>query len=73
MKTRKAEPIRSKGPASPAEWEKVMRQLIDRLARLKKPHEGLKAAYVQGNSEQMLRRMSILSQTDIDREYPDQM
>ena len=72
MKIRQINPIKTRGPASAAEWQMVMRQLIDRMARLNKPHDALKTAYVQGNSEQVLRRMSILSQTDIDREYPAQ-
>lgn len=71
-KNRTARPVSSRLPSNHNEWQKVMLQLMDRLQRLNIQHDAIRAAYVRGDAEQTLRRMSILSQADIDREYPDQ-
>lgn len=70
-RNRQARPVQSRTPANPHEWQKIMLQLMDRLQRLGIRHDAIREAYVRGDSEQVLRRMSILSQADIDREYPD--
>lgn len=68
--TRLVNPPKKKGPASMAEWQKLLHAVIDRTQRLGIPNEALRAAFAQVRSEQVLRRMGILSQVDIDREFP---
>jgi len=63
-------PPKRKGPANTAEWQKLLQVVIDRMQRLGLPNDSLRAAYGQVRSEEVLRRMGILSQVDIDREFP---
>jgi hypothetical protein len=60
-----------RGPVDPYGWNRLMQMVIARAEKINAPDlPGLRAALVQGKSEALLRRFGILSQTDIDREFP---
>jgi hypothetical protein len=74
MKTRyNQEPSQKaiKSPGTTVEWTRLMRTVIARAEQLKhKSLPGLREALAKGQSEPYLRRMGIIHQVDIDREYP---
>jgi hypothetical protein len=48
-----------------------MRQVIERAEALQHRHlPGLRASLVQGAAERHLRTLGIISQADLDREFP---
>lgn len=58
-------------PKSPEEWTRLMRQVIERAETLQHRHlPGLRASLVQGNAEKHLRLLGIISQADLDRQFP---
>ena len=60
-----------KGPTDPIGWNRLLQVVIARAISIGSPAvPGLQAALMQGKSETHLRRLGILSQTDIDREFP---
>jgi hypothetical protein len=62
---------RPRGPVDPQGWNQLMLQVIARCEKLGAPDlPGLRAALSQGKAEQLLRRLGIISQADIDREFP---
>ena len=73
MKTRLLiPPPTSPMPRNPIEWRKLMAAAIDQAERNGSRHlPGLRQALASGQSELLLRRMGILSPTDIAREFPE--
>jgi hypothetical protein len=60
-----------KSPGTTAEWNRLMRTVIGRAEQLRhKSLPGLREALAQGRAEQHLRRMGIIHQGDIEREFP---
>lgn len=61
----------SRLPKTPFEWDNLMRKV---LARAKEQgdrrHQGLTGAIERGQSATVLRRMGIISEADILREFP---
>lgn len=58
-------------PKSHEEWTRLMRQVIERAEALQHRHlPGLRASLVQGAAERHLRTLGIISQADLDREFP---
>lgn len=70
-KTRKVGTPKVKHPTNPQGWQRLLATLLERARGLGVNVSIMEEAYVKGNHEQFLRRRSILSQTDIDREYPN--
>jgi len=58
-------------PRSPREWDALARKAIARATLLddRRLH-GLKAAIVAGKTAEHLRKMSIVSEADVLREFP---
>ena len=60
-----------RGPVDPYGWNQLMQVVIARAEKIGAPDlPGLRVALNQGKSEMLLRKYGILSQTDIDREFP---
>ena len=59
-----------KGQKAPHEWDRLMRKVIARAEALKDERRlrQLRRALQEGRSGQCLKRMSIISEADIDRE-----
>jgi len=56
---------------SPSQWQQLMRRVIQAAEKLKDPRvEALRASIRNGTNEAMLRRMSIVCEADIAREFP---
>jgi len=62
--------VPKKGQMAPHEWDRLMRKVIARAEALKDERRlrQLRQAFQQGKSDQCLKRMSIISEADIDRE-----
>ncbi len=60
----------SRVPQTSQAWGVLMNAVIRRLTQLGRPTAAMQDAYANGRSEQTLRRMGIICQTDIDREFP---
>lgn len=57
---------------SPAGWDALMRRVIQRAEALgDRRLEGLKRASQEGRSEAFLRKLGIIGEVDILREFPD--
>lgn len=70
-KTRKVgAPQAARHPTNPQGWQRLMGALLERARSLGVNVSLMEEAYVKGNHETFLRRRSILSLADIDREYP---
>lgn len=66
-----APPPKRKIPAGPHGWNQLLSQAIRRAESLQDPRlAGLRKAMLEGRSEQALRLLGILSETDIEREFP---
>lgn len=64
----------SPAPKNPVEWHRLMQQVIAQAQRTGSRHLlGLRQAASSGQNEAMLRRMGILSATDIAREFPEKI
>lgn len=62
----------SAGPTTVAGWSALLDRAISRAAELKDRRlGGLAKAQSEGTAEKALRRMGILSEADIAREFPD--
>ena len=62
---------KSTGPRNIHEWNALLSKAIQRAEGLgDRRLEGLRKAMMDGRSEKILRQMSILSDVDIDREFP---
>ena len=62
-----------KGPRGPTDirgWQALMRLTLDRTKLLGIQTAWMEKAFLEGQSEQVLRKLGILTPTDIDREYP---
>lgn len=60
-----------RGAMSPAGWEILMRKVIQRAeAQKDRRLEGLRRACQEARSESFLRKMGIICDADIDREFP---
>lgn len=58
-------------PASIQEWNQLLSKTIQRAqATEDRRLEGLRKAMMEGRAEKMLRQMSVLSEVDLDREFP---
>lgn len=58
---------------SPSQWQQLLRKVIFAAERAKDPRlESLRKALPTGRAEQVLRRMSIICEADIAREFPAQ-
>ncbi len=58
-------------PKNSVEWHRLMMQVIARAQTTGARHlPGLRQAVASGQIETTLRRMGILSSTDIEREFP---
>lgn len=58
-------------PKSHVEWTKLMRQVISRAEALQhRQLPGLRNALVTGGAEAYLRKLGIISLTDLEREFP---
>ena len=71
IRTTQAQPRVPRGPTRPAEWARLMDQLLERAHRLGVNTTAMQTAYQQGKAEVYLRRAGILTPNCIDREYPD--
>lgn len=61
-----------RGALSPAGWEALMQRAISRAERLQDRRlDGLKRAMQEGKSETFLRKLGIICETDLLREFPD--
>lgn len=68
---KKVEP--KKGALSPLGWDQLMRLAIRRAeATGDKRLEGLRKALRDGKSEMLLRKLGVISEDDLPREFPDQ-
>ncbi len=64
-------PPKSTAPRNIHEWNSLLSKAILRAEKLgDRRLEGLRKAMMDGRSEKILRQMSILSDVDIDREFP---
>lgn len=64
-------PSKTSGPKNIHEWNTLLSKTIQRAESLgDRRVEGLRKAMVEGRAEKMLRQMSILSDADLDREFP---
>ena len=61
------------GAKNPQEWERLLRKVLDRAKLLRDDRllRALEAARQEGRVAQYLRKMSILSEVDLERELPD--
>lgn len=60
------------GPQGPQDWSQLMSTVIQRAQALQDPRlQGLQEAMTLGKAEQALRRMGILTEVDLLREFPD--
>jgi hypothetical protein len=58
-------------PASVQEWNQLLSKTIQRaLSTEDRRLEGLRKAMMEGKAEKILRQMSVLSEVDLDREFP---
>lgn len=61
----------SKSGMSPADWDRLMRQAITRAERMGDPRLlALKTAVAQGKTVVVLKRMGIIGENDLQREFP---
>lgn len=61
-----------RGPSNPVEWERLLRKAIARAEMLQDRRvAGLKAALAQGKAEQALKRLGVIREEDLLREFPD--
>lgn len=68
-----APPKKPLGPQNIYEWNALLSKTIQRAAAVgDRRLEGLRKAMTDGRSEKILRQMSILSEVDLDREFPTQ-
>lgn len=64
-------PVRRE-PTNPSEWDKLLRRAISRAELLgDRRLEGLKAALTGGKSALILKKMGIICEADLLREFPD--
>lgn len=68
----RVKPSPTKAPQSPIEWDRLMKKVIDRATQLKDRRlAGLQGVIQQGRSAVFLRKMGIICENDILREFPD--
>lgn len=59
-------------PNSPQDWARLMRSVLDRAKKLRDRRvPGLEEAVRKGQARQTLKRMSIICEVDVLREFPD--
>lgn len=62
----------SKAPTRALEWKRLMEKTLARADKLKdRRAAGLRQAVVDGRAEPLLRRMGIISEADLLREFPE--
>jgi hypothetical protein len=74
MKSRVAKPVKKTAaaqlPKTKQDWNRFMRRVISRAEAVgDRRLPGLKQALAQDRSETLLRKLSLVSQADIDREF----
>jgi hypothetical protein len=72
MKTsRTHEPTKQIAPIGPLAWDALLSKAIKRAEAKGDPRlEGLRKAIREGKSESTLRKYGIISEMDLDREFP---
>ena len=71
LQTTKKKSVKPAAPKDHNEWIKLLRMTIERASKTKDRRLlGLRQAMTDGQAEQILRRMGILSIVDINREMP---
>lgn len=71
MTTRTNTQIQRKLPVGPHGWSQLMTATIRRAEAIQDPRlAGLRRAMVEGKAEGMLRKLGIISEADLDREFP---
>jgi len=72
MKTRLLEtPSQSLAPKNAIEWHRLMTEVLTSAQTIESRHlPGLRLAVSKGQTEQALRRLGIICQADIEREFP---
>ena len=66
----KAPKPKKQNPKSPVEWNALLRKAISRAEAIEDSRlAGLKLALSKGQAERKLRRMCIVSDADLDREF----
>lgn len=72
MATRKHVPTPTRNiPAGPTQWNTLLSKVIQRAVQLRDPRlPGLRKAMGDGKAEKALRQLGILSDVDLDREFP---
>lgn len=73
IRVRKLNPTPPKrGPMGRAQWVQLLRKAISKAQLVKDARqEALQAALLAGTAEPTLRKMSIICEADILREFPD--
>jgi len=70
-KTRLLQPTDQRAPSSPIDWQRLMQIVLTRAEALQDRRLAmLKAAIPTGKTEATLRRMGIICENDILREFP---
>ncbi len=58
---------------SPIEWERLLKRALEQAEKAQDRRVGaLRAALSQGRAAEVLKRMGIIGENDIDREFPVQ-
>ena len=71
MPSRTNEPVKPKGPTGVIGWNQLLSQAIRQAEKIGDPRAaGLKKAMRDNAAEPTLRKFGILSETDIQREFP---
>ena len=61
-----------KAPTKQTEWARLMQRAIGRAEKAKDRRlAGLRKAQADGKSEALLRRLGIISEEDLSREFPE--
>jgi len=64
-------PTKPLGPKTTHQWAQLMRSVLARAETVKHPIvNGLREAQAKGKTEEFLRRLGIICQQDIEREFP---
>lgn len=64
--------VSPRSPKTPFEWDNLLRKVMERAkAQGDRRHAGLQGVIGKGESAKALRRMGIICEADILREFPD--
>lgn len=71
MKYRQLTTVEAKrGAMSPMQWTQLLRKALTRAELIGDPRVVALQAAMTGNAEQTLRRLSVICEADLDREFP---